>query len=383
MSATQTAETQSNLLLEAFSSFTEASSCLERAYWELLEKVEHLSGQLERSNYYLTTVLQNLPCGVLVVNNEKNVTMLNRVAADLFGLKDFTIPFPLTELLKGAAFSDRASSLGQAACDLTEITLSGSDKTLQCLWSRMRNKERVLVVQDVTEVRRLERKIQDAEKTAAKGEMALEVAHEIRNPLGALELFGSLLSEEDLSEQEREQYLINLQIGIRSLNTVLTNMLCFSRRPEPVTEAVRVGEIVESALDLMRPLMSQRGIDLEVVCKDRELAFLDHEMLRQIINNLVTNALQALPQGGKLTIETGSNQDSVSIMVRDDGAGIPEQQRKLIFDSGFTTHEDGHGLGLAIVQRFVEAQGGSIKIKSEKDWGTEFVLSFPVGKGVQ
>ena len=86
MNLAEATDNQANLLLEAFSSFTEASSSLERAYCELLEKVEILSGELERSNYYLSTVLQSLPCGVLVISQEKQVITLNRVAADLVGL---------------------------------------------------------------------------------------------------------------------------------------------------------------------------------------------------------------------------------------------------------------------------------------------------------
>jgi len=211
--------------------------------------------------------------------------------------------------------------------------------------------------------------------------MALEVAHEIRNPLGALELFGSLLAEEDLTVDERGQYLTNLQMGIRSLNTVLTNMLCFSRHSEPNRSVVKVGEIVEGTLALMRPLMAQRGIELEVDCRDEEPACLDPEMLRQILNNLVTNALQALPQGGRLQVKSSSNGTSVAISVRDDGGGIPESQQDLIFDPGFTTSGHGHGLGLSIVQRFIEAQGGSIQVVSREEWGTEFILTFPVGKG--
>jgi signal transduction histidine kinase len=241
----------------------------------------------------------------------------------------------------------------------------------------MRNNERVLVVQDVTQIRRLEEQIKVAERNSAKGEMALEVAHEIRNPLAALELFGSLLTEEELTEEERSRYLTNLQIGIRSLNTVLTNMLYFSRNPEPSKEVVNIGELVESTLSLMKPLMVQRGINLELDCRDDKSAYLDAEMLRQILTNLVTNALQALPQGGMLQVETGSDESAVSISVRDDGVGIPDAEQGQIFDSGFTTNENGHGLGLAIVQRFVEAQGGSINVRSQENWGTEFDLKFP------
>lgn len=380
MNGMQRTENQSNLLLEAFSSFTEASSSLERAYWELLEKVEHLSGQLEQSNYYLKTVLQSLPCGVLVVNEQRNVTMMNRVAAELFGLAEAEMPLPLTKLLADASFSERAPSLGKAAAGLTEIAFSESGKTVQCRWSRMRKNERVLVVQDVTEIRVLEEQIQVAERNSAKGEMALEVAHEIRNPLGALELFCSLLSEEVLTEEERSRYLTNIQIGIRSLNTVLTNMLSFSRHSEPSKEVVKVGEILESTLALMQPLMVQRGISLDLDCRDEQPACLDPEMLRQILNNLVANALQALPQGGRLEVTSRSDESSVSFSVRDDGVGIPDSEQDQIFDSGFTTSDNGHGLGLAIVQRFVQAQGGSIEMQSRQNWGTEFVVRFPLGK---
>ena len=158
-------------------------------------------------------------------------------------------------------------------------------------------------------------------------------------------------------------------------------MLCFSRNPAPTKKVVMVGEIVESTLALMQPLMAQRGIELEVDCTDEEPACLDPEMLRQILNNLVTNALQALPQGGRLQVKSSSNGTSIAVSVRDDGAGIPESQQDLIFDSGFTTNGDGHGLGLSIVQRFIEAQGGSINVVSREEWGTEFILTFPVGKG--
>jgi signal transduction histidine kinase len=146
---------------------------------------------------------------------------------------------------------------------------------------------------------------------------------------------------------------------------------------------VMVGEIVESTLALMRPLMDQRGINLEVDCQDKEPAYIDPEMLGQIMNNLITNALQALPQGGRLQVKSYSNDTTVSVSVRDDGTGIPENQKDSIFDSGFTTSEDGQGLGLAIVRRFVEAQGGSIEVQSKERWGTQFVLAFPAGKGTR
>jgi two-component system sensor histidine kinase FlrB len=367
---------ESNLLLDAFSSFTEASASLERAYWELLDKVELLSGQLEQSNYYLSSVLQSLPCGVMVVNEKALVTSVNQRAQDMFEVHQ-AVPIPLAEVLKDASFSDRAADLNQVGGDFTEIRIPKSGRILQCMWSRMRKDERVLVVQDVTRMRRLEQQIQEAEKLAAKGEMALEVAHEIRNPLGALELFSSLLTEESLTPEERTQYQSNIQIGIRSLNTVLTNMLCFSRSPAPLRELIRVGDVVKEAVAFLNPLFDQRNVEVVTDCRDTDSVSLDAEMLRQILANLLTNALQALPEGGKIELETSLGSESVSITVRDNGIGIPKGSRQVIFDSGFTTHDEGHGLGLAIVKRFVAAHDGTINVQSEEGHGTQFTLTFP------
>ena len=273
MSSAGVASNQAELLLNAFHSFNEVSGALQTAYQDLQDRVHNLSEELEQRNYFLSTVLQSLPCGVLVVNPGGDVTTLNRAARELFEIPEIETPFALASILEGAAFSDRADMLMEEGGSSTEITLIGAEeRTLHCSWAALRDGERVLVVQDLSPVRRLEKQMREAERLAAMGEMALEVAHEIRNPLGALELFASLLEEEDLATEVRAGYLANIRIGIRSLNTVLNNMLCIRRTPEPKLGWTRLGEAVGSTAEFMRPLLEQRGIPLEVLTRGRNAA---------------------------------------------------------------------------------------------------------------
>jgi signal transduction histidine kinase len=376
---------QVEMLLQAFRSFSEVSDALQTAYGELQSRVDRLSRELEQSNYYLESTLQSLPCGVLVVNPLREVTLLNSAARVLFAVQDLEPPFPLARILRHAAFSDRAEWMARDGCRETEIVVGGPPpRTLHCLWSEMRDGERVLVVQDVTRLRELERRMVQTERVAAMGEMAMEVAHEIRNPLGALELFATLLAEDDLSSEDRRRYLGHMQLGIRSLNTVLTNMLCFRRSPVPQIQPVRLGQILSQVGALMGPLLEQRNSRLQEEYSPGDVVPADPEMVRQICTNLITNAMQALPEGGVITLRTVNRGSQVELEVEDNGPGIPEEYREAIFEAGFSRSHGGTGLGLSIVSRFMEALGGTIRVESKSGQGTKFILAFPraVGGGL-
>lgn len=373
---------QVEMLLQAFRSFSEVSDALQTAYGELQSRVDRLSRELEQSNYYLESTLQSLPCGVLVVNPLREVTLLNSAARVLFAVQDLEPPFPLAQILRHAAFSDRAEWMARDGSRETEIVVGGPPpRTLHCLWSEMRDGERVLVVQDVTRLRELERRMVQTERVAAMGEMAMEVAHEIRNPLGALELFATLLAEDDLSPEDRRRYLGHMQLGIRSLNTVLTNMLCFRRSPVPQIQPVSLGEILNQVGALMGPLLDQRNIRLEEEYFPGDVVPADPEMVRQICTNLITNAMHALPEGGVITLRTVDRGAQAELEVQDNGPGIPEEYREAIFEAGFSRSHGGTGLGLSIVSRFMEALGGTIRVESEPGQGTKFILSFPRSLG--
>lgn len=371
---------ETQLLLQAFHAFSAVSSSLEKTYLDLQEEVGRLSWQLEESNYYLHSLLHSLPCGVMVVDPHKKVTTINQAARQLLSLADLSLPCTLEEMISRSPYKEKLAKLAELVLrqEAAEVALS-DDRILNFSWSEMKNGERILVMQEVTEMRRLQRQMQQAERLSAMGEMAVEVAHEIRNPLAGLQLFVTLLREEDLSKADHDRYLENIQIVIRSLNTIVTNMLCFSRNPEPTKEPVFLSEPAKEIVSFMAPLMKQRGIQLETGYQDRQAIQADREMIRQMLTNLILNALHALPQGGKVQVKTRQLKTAVQIMISDNGIGIPKERQPLIFDPHFTTNPKGNGLGLAVVHRMVEAHGGKIRVKSKEGVGTQFTISFPTG----
>ena len=253
------------LLQAAFSSFTQASGVLEQSYSELLEKVHLLSGELEQTNYYLSSVLDSLPCGVVVLGSDGCVTAANPTARRLLSLSAALTPCHLEALLTASRHENELRSFFLSEVEPRALSLDrdqGESSMLTCAWSAMRNRERVVVIQDVTEVKQLQDQMRGSERLAAMGEMAVELAHEIRNPLSSMELFASLLREEDTSAQERGGYLDNLQIGIRSLNTILSNMLCFSRNPTPQRETLIVSDLLSEVFSFLGPLLEHRKIEI-------------------------------------------------------------------------------------------------------------------------
>lgn len=371
------AGTDKEQLLRAFSSFAEVSSSLERAYVDLHHEVRRLSTKLEESNQYLNALLHSLPCGILVMNNDRVIT-LNEKTRRLLSLSPVSLPGHLDQILNACPYKNELHSVFSSPMQPAEVSLtSTSPKILGFSWARMRNGEHILVIQDITEMRSLERQMVSSKQLAAMGEMAMELAHEIRNPLAALELFAELLRQEELSDRDRQRCADNIQIGVRSLNTVVGNMLCFSRNPEPTKKPLVIAQLLEDTASFMEPLMKQRGIQLHQNYADRRTVSGDPEMLRQVFNNLILNAMQALPEGGKLELQTVPLNGEVAAVIRDDGIGISESLQDSVFDPHFTTDPEGQGLGLAIVKRIVELHGGRIELTSRKEWGTQFTLLLP------
>lgn len=366
-------------LLQAFSSLAQVSNSMERAYSDLQRKVKRLSRQLEDSNRYLSSLLQSLPCGILVMKDDV-VGTLNKQAKSLLSLSDVSPPCRWMQLLEGNPYAEKLAVMFRSGMKPGELSVGDDDpKILSFSWAHMSNRERVLVIQDVTEIRALEKQMHKSQELTAMGEMAVELAHEIRNPLAGLELFASLLREEGLPTEERQRYLDNVQIGIRSLNTVVTNMLCFSGKPAPRKEPVVLAQLLEEIATVMAVLVKQRGILLLDDYQDRREVMADREMLRQVFTNLMLNAMQALPEGGRIELRTASRRNQVAVTIRDNGIGIPEELQKVIFEPRFTTNPKGQGLGLSIVKRIMKVHEGHIELKTHKGWGTQFILIFPVG----
>jgi len=223
--------------------------------------------------------------------------------------------------------------------------------------------------------RRLEAEALRQSRLAAMGEMAATLAHEVRNPLGSMELFASLLLD-DLSDRPGAARLVSqIAEGIKDLNHLVTNILGFTRAPVAHQDVlVDVTAAIEDGLRYSAALLAEhrtgivRRFDAEPL-----MARADPDLVRQVFLNLIRNAAQAMEDGGTLTI-TARGGAPVTVSFADTGGGIPRDARQRIFDPFFTTKERGTGLGLSVVRTLVDAVGGDVKVTESAGHGACFTV---------
>jgi two-component system sensor histidine kinase HydH len=257
---------------------------------------------------------------------------------------------------------------------------------------------RLHILRDVTEEKRLEaemieyartleervaeqrRHLRRQERLAVLGEIASGLAHEIRTPLGAL-LTGIKLLEKDEPEGSEQGLVLSLlKKETLRLKNKLSEFLSYARRREPALASDRVADLLRESVTLLQQDTELTG-DVTIVLEaapDEAPCSLDRTLMKEVILNLATNALQALNGKGKLLVRSFQAQGRQWIQVSDDGPGIPPEDLEQIFKPFFTRKRDGTGLGLAIVQGIVEDHGGSIQARSIPGRGATFTLSWPL-----
>jgi two-component system NtrC family sensor kinase len=235
----------------------------------------------------------------------------------------------------------------------------------------------------------LSRKMVDVAKMASMGKLAATVAHEINNPLGGILTYIKLtsrgISRQSMTEAEREAALRYLEAAtgeIKRCGNIVKNLLHFSRSSESVMEKVDIHNIIEKSLSITNHHFEMNNIKTatNLESKDPNLIGNANQMVQMLIA-LFMNAVDAMPQGGALTVATRDevDWDAVCISVTDNGTGILEEIRSNIFEPFFTTKEDGHsvGLGLAVVYGIMRRHRGKIEVESEPGQGTTFILKLP------
>ncbi|NWG12576.1 MAG: PAS domain S-box protein [Acidobacteria bacterium] len=401
---------EAGLLLEAFETFTRVSTSLESAFEQLKERAERLSEELEVRNRqlkrslreraearnYLRRILEHLPCGVMVLDTRGNVTLCNPVAAALLGEPEVrpNRARPRARHVRNRTlrecFMNPHSPAG--ASGETEIAheIHGQKRILALSGTPLMDSAgshigTLHIIRDVTQIKALEEQNKRGERLSAMGEMAVELAHEIRNPLGSIELFASLLENELPRDTDPSRWASNIRIGSRSLNNIVSNMLHFANPLTPTFTGVDLHQIVREILSFMEPITSQRDIQVQVHLEATHPTIRgDRELLKQMILNLVQNSVQAMPSRGSLILRTrdltsrldNTQSGRMELSIEDTGLGIAPENLGRIFDPFFTTNKNGSGLGLSVVHQIVEQHAGIITVASEVNKGTVFTIAF-------
>lgn len=227
---------------------------------------------------------------------------------------------------------------------------------------------------------RLERELAERERLASLGRMAATVAHEIKNPLSAIKSIAQVMREDEQLHHEYERDLSLIVGETDRLSQSVTQLLSFARKESAAEQPLGVDELLHSVIDLFRANAREQGIALECeIRSDTTLSGKCVSAVRDAVSNLVLNALQATPAGGRVNLAVDASDGELAITVADTGAGVPPDLRERIWEPFFTTRQRGTGLGLAIVRKRVQEVGGSASLGSGSNGrGAVFHLRLPL-----
>jgi PAS domain S-box-containing protein len=228
------------------------------------------------------------------------------------------------------------------------------------------------------------KQLRDKERLATIGQTAGMVGHDIRNPLQAIA--GDLyLVDNDTASLPEGETKKSLQESVNSIQgnllyiaKIIEDLQDYAKTQIPNFERIAIDKVIEEVMQLV-PISSNLVVVIDIE-KDFPTIVADFSMLKRALTNLVNNAVQAMPEGGQLTIKAYHKDNQIFIVVEDNGVGIPEKIKSKLFDPMFTTKAKGQGLGLAVVKRLVEAQGGTISFESQEGKGTKFIIEMPEKK---
>jgi two-component system sensor histidine kinase PilS (NtrC family) len=383
------------------------SSALARELRRAGEALSETASDLVRLRHLHQHTVDSLASGLLTTDNDGRVRSLNPEGERISGCTlAEALGRDLEEVLPGVReallVGRETPSGGRLRARLALPQADGQVRHLGLASSILRDGEGspngwVVIFQDVTEVVAMEQELRRSERLAGVGQLAADIAHEIRNPLaaisGSVEMLNAGLGEDGADPEPRRLMSIVLR-EIDRLNDLITEFLQFARPAPAKRVPLDLGAVVEELAGMFQ-VACPDGVTLELQLGRDLMVLADSTQLRQVLWNLLLNAVQAMPDGGCIRVGVGEagpepqeaagegrNEQPreggfVEVEVGDSGVGIAPEVLDRIFDPFFTTKSGGSGLGLATVHRIVEANGGNLRVESQVGRGSVFRVRFP------
>jgi len=234
------------------------------------------------------------------------------------------------------------------------------------------------VAEKSRELEAAQNEIIQAEKLATLGHLAAGLTHEIRNPLNSINLFAQILKNDHAASAQSVEFLERIQSEIDRIDNLLIKLLSISRAQNRVDSVVQVDVVAKEVLESFQPQLDAQKIQLHEMIVATPPFHGDQEGVLQIFTNLVSNALHAMPEGGKLSVSVVPILNSIQIKITDTGCGIPLEHQARVFDPFFTTRIKGIGFGLSSVLRIIKNYNGKISLCSQPGHGTTFTVFLPL-----
>ena len=381
-------------LTNAFNLFSKETCRLEKAYESLQDRFEMVSEQLEQSNRKLNGILSYMSQGIFFINLKGVVTIYNMAAEKIVGkdrkevlfknvkelFNDDLFGFSLLEALGNRAAPEATmSSIPQQDNEFKEVEVT----TSFVLDGPEEHQGLILLLRDITEIRRLQSLANRNDRLKELGEMAASVAHEIRNPLGGIEGFAHLLNR-DLKDLPESQAMTRQIIdGTKTLNKLVTQVLNYARPVKMQRERIDLITFIKETVAFLEVDRSfSQKIQYKIKSDAKEIFYsLDVELFRSALFNLLVNAADSMPNGGDVLISLREERKNIQMEICDEGEGIPSKNLEKIFSPFFTTKHNGNGFGLSEVYKVIQAHGGAIDVSSEEGNGTCIGIKLPIRKG--
>lgn len=380
--AAQVAPEEAQRLAEAFRIFNQASEELATAYSELQGQVAQLTAELAAANgalrqqyqekaaltERLSLLLDALPAGVVVLDGTGSVAQINPAASRFLGGAKVGADWAALEAAALVPGDTPGEFVGGERCLAVAVTPLDSAGG------------RIVLLHDITEAQQLKARAERNQRLAAMGEMAAQLAHQLRTPLAAALLYAGTLENPELPAASRGAIARKTVARLKHIEHLIQDMLLFARGEVLGRERFAVADLLAELTQTFEPLAQSGGTGF-VVTDESAGAMLtgQRKSLVSALTSLLENALQAVAgqDGGRVEFSARREADELLLVVRDNGGGMDSATAARLFEPFYTTRSDGTGLGLAIARGVARAHSGSIEIESSPDAGATFILRLP------
>jgi len=362
------------------------------------EEIQRLGRELEDVKNFMESIFQSIGSGIMVTRVNDMITYVNRAGERILGFsKDELIGKPLSNLslrekqsvvqslLNNPEDVDTRREGWMRKKDGAEFPVGFSINNH--LDNRGESIGKIVIFRDLTSIYKIQEEILRMDRLVSLGKLSSGIAHELRNPLAGIKTTAQALGEELTEEDPRREYLQRITKEIDRLNELLKTFFSFAKPQKLNLTPCHVRDIINEIIPFLIKEIADKGIRFEEkydLYLPRVKA--DKTQMHQVFLNLFLNAIQAMPEGGELKIGVssfvsaggdGPRQNFIKAIVSDTGKGIPPHMIDRIFDPFFTTKPKGIGLGLSIAYQIINKHGGTIKVESQWEKGTSFVITLP------
>ena len=342
---------------------------------------------LSRMTVFSETLVKHMPIGLLAVDKSGLIVACNEQASGLLSVSCTEAVGREAIRLLPVAFSQLLNRISKQT-DLAEqdITIT-SEKNGAQTWEVVAtvfadedvHEGKILLARNVTAIRQMEQEVARSRHLNAIGSLAAGVAHEIRNPLSSIKGFAVYFKQRLAGNAEDEQTTDIMIAETERLNRVISQLIEFARPLELKKEQTNLVDLIRHTIRLVNAEAGKNAVEIDVKTdEDLPLADIDPDKIKQVLLNIFLNALSAMPEGGKLSVEMAAQKDFMDVTISDTGSGIKEEDMPRIYDPYFTSKPAGTGLGLAVAQKIMDAHGGVIQMESKAGVGTKVTLRFPL-----